>query len=434
MAVLFDATGTTSSLSGTDTFRQISYSFDFGDNRGESWAFSGQPKNIQVGGPLAAHVFDLPGTYTVRVTTTDAAGTRSQASVTITVHNPDSVYAGTQTLCVSPSANYTGCPAGAAQSTSLPSSYSGRRVLLRRGESFGSINMGHATSNAIVATYGSGAKPRVTSVRIGEGRPSSAIFPDDVTVMDLNVSNGIVQGSSASRLLLYRNDLADSGSTDNQITVGSALEYWAGSDPYRTVATNQFFNPREIFVVENRVIGSSTNLPHMNFQGSVSRLALLGNEMGTANQHTARLYRLHKSVIAHNALRGRSSDGIRHALKLHSGGLSAYADNYASSGSSWATRYVVIANNIFGDAADNNQWTVAVTPQNGQSVEGIEDVIVENNRYVRGSRTVTDLNITGRRIAYRGNISATSSSAASVSTGAHGGALPADWQGPYYSQ
>uniref|UniRef100_UPI000A5C91B8 PKD domain-containing protein n=1 Tax=Caldimonas taiwanensis TaxID=307483 RepID=UPI000A5C91B8 len=93
---MFDATATTSSLSGVDPYRQVTYSFDFGDERGERWAISGLPKNTQTGGPLAAHVFDVPGTYTVRVRAIDSTGASTTASMTVTVHNADSVYSGNQ--------------------------------------------------------------------------------------------------------------------------------------------------------------------------------------------------------------------------------------------------------------------------------------------------------------------------------------------------
>ena len=107
LAVLFDATGTTVSSGNAD--HQSSYEFNFNDDRGLTWAISGQPKNIQRGGPLAAHVFDLPGTYTVRVRAQSSTG-MSEATVTVTVQNPDSAYSGVNTVCVSTSASYSGCP------------------------------------------------------------------------------------------------------------------------------------------------------------------------------------------------------------------------------------------------------------------------------------------------------------------------------------
>jgi hypothetical protein len=70
LAVLFDATGTTNT-SGLDSFRQLNYAFNFGDDRGLVWSVSGLPKNTETSGPVAAHVFDVAGTYTVTVKATN---------------------------------------------------------------------------------------------------------------------------------------------------------------------------------------------------------------------------------------------------------------------------------------------------------------------------------------------------------------------------
>ncbi len=431
LAVLFDATTSTTSVAGRDPFREVTYGFDFCDERGETWAISGLPKSRQTGGPVAAHVFDVPGTYTVRVRASDDSG-HADAFVTITVADPSTTFAAAGTVCVSTSSNFSGCPGGAAHLTALPSAfaYSDKRVLLRRGESFGAVGVGHVHRNVVVGAFGIGAKPEVSTVEIGTGRVASAQFNDDVTIMDLAVMNGIVQHNSASRILLYRNDLTQPGAgRENQIVIGAALEYWAENDPWRNVPTSAFFYPREIFVVENQLRGANpTNLGL--FYGTMSRLALLGNDMVYAQQHTARIFGLHKGVIAHNALRGRSSDGIRHALKLHSGGLGTYADGYQAASPGWATRQVVIANNLFGDPEDNNAWTVAIAPENGTSAQGIEDVVVENNRFVRGASTVTDLILTGRRLTSRGNVRA-DGGPIGIGLDGHGGALPAAWKGPY---
>jgi hypothetical protein len=437
---MFDATASRVGASGTNAFRDLTYEFNFGNNNGQTWAISGELKNTQTGGPLAAHVYEQPGTYTVRVRVRAANGQYSDANVSVTVQDPATVYAGTRTVCVSTSANYIGCPVGAAQQTALPASLDGRRVLLRRGESFAAINVRHQDDGVIIGAYGTGAKPRVPSVQIGAGRASTADFPDEITVMDLDVANGIEQTASASRLLLMRNDLDDPGArVNNGIIIGGAIGYWAStSDPYRTVPLNAFYHPREIFVVENRVIGSTEgdDVPLANLQGGGSRMALLGNDMGRASQHTVRLYNAHKTVIAHNALRGMSSDGHRHSLKLHSGGLGAYNDSYAVSGGGWAASQIVVANNLMGDSADNNAWTLAIRPQNsgGESGEGIEDVIVENNRFSRGRSTNTDILFVGRRMTARGNVRTTAGQPLSISTEASTNypLLPQVWRGPYY--
>lgn len=442
MAVQFDATGTTSSLGTQHPFHHVRYTFNFGDERGQTWPLSGMPKNVQTGGPLAAYVFDQPGTYQVRVRATDQAGGYSERSVTVVVQDPNTVYSGTGTICVSAAANFSGCPSGASQITALPSSasFNGRRVLLRRGETFGSISIGHGAVNVQVGAFGTGAKPRVNTVSVGTTRPETSAFPRDITFMDLNLINGFDQHITMSRLLLYRNtfDVPTGGFRVAQINLASALDYIVRT---WTMPVNQYFQPRELFIVENHLRGSTAN-PLQNMAAVGSRFVIMGNDMGTAQQHTVRIFAMHKGYIAHNALRGGSSDGIRVALKLHSGGLGAYDDNYAVSGATWATRQVVIANNRMGDTTDNNSFTGGATPQNNTtySREGLEDVILENNVFYRGPNTNTEFVIMGRRMTSRGNTRADGGTPNihqynnSYSNQSTGGQLPADWVGPFYYQ
>ena len=371
----------------------------------------------------------------MRVRATDQAGGYSERSINITVADPNAAYSGTGTICVSAAANYAGCPGGASQVTALPSSatFNGRRVLLRSGETFGSINIQHGSQNVQVGAYGTGAKPRVSSIVVGTAQPTSASFPRNISIMDLNILQRFEQYASMSQLLLYRNTFAPSTSTtEGQITIGAALEYIVS---HSSLAANQYTQPREIFVVENQLTGSLSNT-FLNMQGSGSRFVILGNDMGTSQQHTLRLFRMHKGVVAHNALRGRSSDGIRHALKIHSGGLGDYNDNYAISGSTWASRQIVIANNLLGDPSDNNSWTGVAGPQNNgeNSREGMEDVILDNNVFHRGPNTNTEFILMGRRMTSRGNSRA---DGGSVNVSQYNNSyqlLPAEWVGPFYYQ
>jgi hypothetical protein len=426
LAVLFDATGTTAA-SGIDPFRQITYSFNFGDERGETWAVDGAAKNTQVGGPIAAHVFNTPGTFTATVTTADG----STASVQVVVADPASVYAGTKTVCVSPAKNYTGCPAGATQASAYPAlPWSGKRVLLHAGESFGAIGLEDGNAGVQVGSYGTGAKPTVASVGVGDWRPATTAFATDITVMDLNVTGGITQ-SIGNRVLFLRNTVA-AASGGVAMSLGSEA-YWALSDPYRKVASSAFYNAREIFYVENVAIGPTVTSWQYGIYGSGSRVALMGNRVGKQVYHSIRITSLNKGFIAHNEMQGISQDGTYHALKLHSDGLLPYADSFigpTDGVSGWASSQIVVANNLIGNAADNNPWTAAICPQNDQYAEGIKDVMIENNRFVKGVGTQTNLVLGGSNLTYRGN-TVTNGSALSQSIG-HTGALPAAWKGPYY--
>jgi hypothetical protein len=428
LAVMFDASSTM--VPGVaDPFRELAYTFDFGDPRGQTWAVSGKPKNAEVGGPLAAHVYDLPGTYTVRV----SAASHS-ATVVIKVDDPAVVYAGTKTVCVGKS--FTGCPAGAAQQSSLPNgtAWNGKRWLLRAGESFGDISILDGNTNVQVGSFGIGAKPIVASVGIGNWRPTTTNFASDIVVMDLNVQNQIAQ-SIGQRVLVLRNDVhLKPNSAGIPLSMGQ-IDYWYRGDQNRTVAQSAFYNAREIFFVENNALGTDTQTGVAGFWGEGSRVALLGNRFGRYQQHSIRFSALNRGVLAHNEVQGISADGNRHALKLHSMGFNPYADgaiNDTSGRGGWETSKVVIANNLIGNVADNNAWTMVIGPQNNTVGEGVEDVIVEANTFIHGKNTSRDLVYMGRRITVRGN--AVQGGAKFLTGTDPNPEVPVAWSAPNYIQ
>ncbi|KPA10835.1 PKD domain protein, partial [Candidatus Magnetomorum sp. HK-1] len=126
-------------------FHDLDYVWDFGDQSGNVWAVSGKSKDTAQG-PVAAHIFETPGVYTVTLTTSDQSGPISVETVQITIQDPNLVYSGTNTICIcdAMSNDFTGCPSGAQQITTDDVSdiksavASNRRILLQRGSSWSS--------------------------------------------------------------------------------------------------------------------------------------------------------------------------------------------------------------------------------------------------------------------------------------------------------
>lgn len=425
LAVFFDATGTTDSSSSVNTFRQLGYRFEFGDSASGQWSTDGKSKNEQIGGPLAAHVFERAGTYTVRVTSKDASGASSEASVTITVEAPETAFSGTRTVCLSRGSDFTGCPTGAtrtASATSWPRFQSGYRYLLRRGDDFSSLSnltFGSSTGglqNAQLGAFGSGAKPIVNEVRIDSGDlPES--WHSRVVVMDLDASN-IVQNRNGSNLLILRNTIVRGGA----ITIAYAFDYYLGQ------ATTQWRHPDGIFLVENKV--------DPNFQDGVSgnamRFVLMGNEVDRTEQHNVRMWQGYKIFVAHNVLTGRSGDSSRHALKIHSAGVGEVSATVQPGGSSGQrSAQAVIVDNQIGSASSNINWLVAVAPQSSRYLEGLEDFIIEDNDFRYGTNFAREITWAGRRMTERGNRNLTRNSGVSAGVGQQE-SLTSDWLGPYY--
>lgn len=441
LAVMFDAGGTTTTVAGTDVFRQLTYSFNFGDERGQNWTLTSKPKNTQVGGPLAAHVFDVAGTYVVSVRAQDSAGNFSDATVSITVTNPDTVYSGTNTICVSTSGNFTGAPAGAVQQTTLPSAYAGKRVLLRRGETFGSINPRNVDAGFQVGGFGAGNKPVVTGVFTGMVA-GVAQWTNDFTIMDLNIgSNGVAVDATTSKFLLYRCDI-NTPVAWSQVNIGTAVGYYYENTP--EPARSAIYWPKEVFIIENDIQGvvNSTNNPGYPMFGHFTHSAVIGNTINKATEHSFRIWAAHKLLIAHNRIGGEHyaspPPGIRAAIKLHSAGTQTYTSTVGSS-LHLASRYVVIVDNIIGSTTFQGSWTMGVGPQNADpgTIEKIEDIILERNTFVRGPYTSQDFHMLGGRVTTRGNVvSGGGALLYDMVTASEFGGDPGNypWCGPYFGQ
>ena len=117
--VNFDATATTSTASSNPS-HELFFAHDFGDTGAGTWANGVQSSGLtskNAGyGPVTGHVFETPGTYTVTSVITDGVNSETVTN-TITVQDPNTVYAGTATICISHSGNFTGAPSGATQIT-----------------------------------------------------------------------------------------------------------------------------------------------------------------------------------------------------------------------------------------------------------------------------------------------------------------------------
>lgn len=194
LGVYFDATGTTCTDGSINTYRQLGYHFDFGyltPTTPGTWQYSGSPRGNQIGGPLAAHIYETPGTYTASVRAQDQDGNYSDRSVTIVVQDPNDIYSGTSTVCVSLVGDFTGAPAGATTTTSVPASLSSNtRYLFKCGENFaGSTLVTSVTDSTDVVTLADATGFSVNDAVTFRGKVVGNIQPGkDKTYYVLSVS------------------------------------------------------------------------------------------------------------------------------------------------------------------------------------------------------------------------------------------------------
>jgi PKD repeat protein len=436
LAVFFDATGTKHTDPGVDTFRELGYRFEFGDPASGIWTQSGLPKNEQIGGPLAAHVFETAGEYVVKVTARSSSGASDSHSVTISVRSADEEFPGRSTVCVSTSRDFTDCPDDArrvSRAKSWPEIRSDTRYLLRAGQDFtelGPLEAGNIR-NVQIGSFGAGAKPIVGRVRLQADNPMRNGWVGDwmerVTVMDLDVED-IVHYNVGVDMLFLRNDLVRGGLIEFSTTMQYYLDESRSFKGWR--------NPENVFFVENnidRTLAPDENSDPMGISGQGRRFAVMGNRLERTVEHNLRIWQVSQGFIAHNYFDGIARDFIRLCVKIHSQGtdpvvLGDYGD---ASGIRQMSSEIVLANNHCGGPQSNLQWLFAIGPQNEESGEGVEKVIVEDSTFEAGTRHVADVVFFGRDMTDRGNENLTYARQAKTSSHENE-ALSSDWDGPYY--
>jgi hypothetical protein len=431
LSVFFDASATTATAT-TKPFHDLEYRWSFGENLvtlaalpgGANWT-NGSTKGSRntATGPVAAHVFETPGAYTIALTVTDGTNTVSNSCVQIAVQDPNTVFSGTNTICFSTSGTFAACPAGATHVTtadfaSAINTYqaTGKRLLFRRTETFTAASSSSITKTGpgIIGTFDTGAAPTVQTTGGGDVLLiSSATTPgiSDWRVMDLTFSGGganLVRayGGFNQFLALRLNSI------DMQVGVEAGefyLDWW-----------NTNGNPGHTVLKEWAVVDSSFNATAANTFNSAWRVYLIGEKnaiMGNfmdnvgTGQHVVRSSYLNKGVINNNTLARPGS--TQHALKLHGPtwcDTTVSTCNYLTdplptsvTGSNGGyTDMVVISDNKFIGAA--NAWTTALGPQNAQSDERVRGLIVERNWFVAGSGTNVAIISNAADSTFRNNI------------------------------
>jgi hypothetical protein len=397
--VVFDGVATTTSNAGIDTFHDYIYYFDFGDGGAANYTYgqlAGQTKNRFVGGPVAAYVYETHGSYTARMWVSDGVSVWGPVSQTITVQDPDVVYAGTNTICVSSSGNFAGAPAGhnpqtSSSFTTMMTSFgtTGKRVLFRAGETF----------NCTASSIRSG----VNGLYIGTfGGTSQAIINATVS---LPATQMLQSGDGTDWRLhnLHFSRTIASGFTDNSaLSVGTSARRWTIHN-CRATNVSGFVSP---LGGENMVVSKLVTSNMNEGVASSGTCSILGNGnklMGIVDcdldnshgiEHVLRLQGAEKSCIISNRI-ARTASGKSY-LTLR--GFVVAFPGYTS-------RWTVVANNYFDGSGSTASTTgmSSISPQNTTSYEELADVIWENNFYHTYLES-TVLQLLGVRLSVRSNV------------------------------
>jgi hypothetical protein len=419
LAVFFDASATTSTAT-TKPFHELLYKWDFGDANttaastcpngapaarvaGEGYWACGSPNNTKIKsknyatGPVAAHVFEKSGTYKVNLTVTDGTNTVSNSCLQIAVQAADTTFAGSNTVCISSSGNFTGCPTGATQVTNSNATTAvsgnigtgGKRILFRRGETF-SVASAIAINKAgpgIIGAFGTGAKPLLNSTSAGA---AMSVGASDWRIADLQINGnlgasaeGFGTGGMFTNVLFLRNDVRNvKFGWDFSVSALGAGQEWDG-----------------FFVVDSTL---KTLVPTPGNGGNgmyicAKRLAIMGNHVDTdqGSEHGIRTCHTDRGVYAHNTVEDIASG--RAFLSIRSPGQGSI-----QLGSGVYTEKVEVSDNrFFGGATTGMAGT---GPTNGTSTGMVRNEIWERNLFEGSSTTNEYLNLQGVSITARNNI------------------------------
>lgn len=409
--VVFDATGTTSSLTSLP-FHEIKHSWDFGESAGPgvgTWgagARSGVNSRNVGKGPIAGHVFETPGNFTVTYTAFDGTNTAT-ATVGITVADPNTVYSGTNTICISTSGTFTSAPSGCAQvttssfATAMANAAVGKRVLFRGGETWtataqGNVNANNSTGgqigqfgtgNAIIQRSAAYTAQEATLSLSRYDTPNmknwtvyGLTFDHSLIAIDSHYGLGLdagidnvlalrITGKATGRVVQappsfinFWNQNGHAGHhiwsgfgvvdcATNSIPIGSAAPA-TNTWPYGIFAAGEFF----FFAGNNFDLGGST---------------------GEGTSHTGRFSYVGKGAISNNTMAGAGQG--EHCIKLHGPDSNTPTDVAAELAGigGGATRWVVVSDNQIVPSYGGQP--VSLGPESDSVAEIVKDVIFERN-------------------------------------------------------
>ena len=396
LAVSFDATGSTSLLTSRP-FHDLHYHWDYGDPDSGAWSTSRKSKNEDLGA-IGGHVYETPGVYTATLTVTDSSGASSQATVEITVEDPDVVFAGTNTICISTDGDFTGAPAGSLHvasdswATIASSLGTGKRVLLKRGNTWVSdgtrITMNFA-GPGILGAFGTGPKPIITFAADGTGwtffmgNGNTPYQFGDFRFMDFEIQgrgfnySGFHAEGAFNNLTILRVDASEMGVFLNLSP--PILRYYNNDNR----PGHQLWEG--VAVVETKyekVVGDGGefNGRHIAYAG-MARSLFMGNIWNNAErgEHILRVPFAQRFIVAHNEL--TNARLTKHLIKMHGGATEDVPGQWVPPGEN-QTKFVTISDNYFSSRLGD--WLVSVGPQNATSAEVTQDIIVERNEAVFG--------------------------------------------------
>jgi len=404
LSVFFDAS-TTASSGTAHPFHDLEYQWNFGDSSSGTWSVgsrAGVSSRNVARGPVASHVFETPGTYTVTMGATDGSNTAGN-SVQVTVQDPNVVFA-TNTICFSTSGAFAGCPAGAAQQTISDfgvaiNTYQStkKRLLFRRGETWSSASSARlaVTGPGVIGAFGSGSAPKWVIATGGVGLYLSDQYTagiKDWRIMDVEMdgqdrnARGVIGDGGMNQALLLRLNIHN---VTNAIVMSKDVLDYENTDGNSAHGGHTIWD--QFAVVDTRVNTINGGVASGGMIGafiSAARFTFMGNDFDSAGggEHVLRTPYVGRGVVSNNYL-GRPAP-TKHCWQFH-----APIQGQAGVTANLYSEKVVVSDNTFYGGVSS--WAVFVGPENTGLEERLRDMIFERNYFKAGAGTNVGLSMRG---------------------------------------
>lgn len=401
LKVFCDAVGTTDT-SLQFPLHQALYIWEVEGVSWGNWSTTGHSKSIAYG-PLACFVFPTAGTFTIKLTVFNGTAYKIHTQ-TITVTDPDVVFAGNNTVVVSTDGNFTGAPVGATtiQTSSFngalasviaanSNTLQGKRVLFRSGQSFTSTTTTTLDYNGpwTIGTFGGSTKTTVTlsaGTRVfnlgsaSNGGGNGRIYGFSFNGGGSETSKGLALGGGFQNILVNNCDFTNMGTmisladTSNGIPSGFCLA--------DTVMRN--------------IVGDGSSGNNCVYS-LCEKFALLGFDIDNAGagEHCVRLMYFNKAVVSHGI--ASSPNATKACMTLRGPAKTGIFTNLKS-------QHAVISFNTFiGNAGVTQVTDIGTVSPSGSQAE-CEQVLWDSNFYKNLTGAVLALAVYGSYSTIRNNI------------------------------
>lgn len=394
LAVHFDYTATTAT-GVARPFHELFHRTNFDDPAGgatwDTGIFPGVLSRNVAYGPVAGHLFMVPGVYDVEhITYRPTGGGTFEAIteyITITVTDPDVEWAGSKTIYLSTGTDFTGVPGGAVtigsvtnMGAQIAAAGANKRILLKRGETFPQTTnmLINQAGPSMVGAWGSGAKPIIRRdanvVMMNLSSPATPTTVSDWRFVDLvlegnSYASSAVSGEGSCKRMVFSN--CDLRNVHYGYTFsGSVMNGVNSAVPFTHAPWD------EIYIVGGSTYNLTIGSGPCAIFGGWERMVVLGLDIdnNSGGEHGIRTQYASRCVFSANTIRGIAVGKANMTIR----GPNFAGDNTLAAGT-YSEKNVISDNRFVGGASGG---LCGCGPQNSFNDERGRNMIWERNYYI----------------------------------------------------